>query len=228
MSFVARYTIRLCQRVRALVTRASVKARWDFESDLSYCVAVLAVFGARPSPVRINGIVNVSTVSVNGGSLTVKRVRGAWELACRLVSGVIMSAVGSNSIRAYRAFMFEHQSVFSAMRPAWERWLILLGDGVSVGVRFRVLDLRKNRTSDCLHATVARKAGVNRGDIVNREQCASIMRVRRVENFKVVVVGERGGPITGRAGVCSHVRDTFCFPLRVKVNVARVARDRRL
>lgn len=121
MSLISRDSISLCQGVGALMARASIEPRWDFKCYLPYRVTIFAIFGASTSSIRVNCTVNVSTVTVKCGPITIQGVGGARQLSRCLVSSIVMSSVGTYAIGTYRTFVLQYQSVLTVVNATRER-----------------------------------------------------------------------------------------------------------
>lgn len=227
VGLVPRYSICLWQRVGALMARTSVKAWRDLKDDLSNCVAIFSFLRIRTSSVRIDGLVDVSSIPVQGRSFAVQRVRGTRQLSCGLVRSVIMSTIRSHAIRSNRDHVLHHASVFSFVRATRQRRFIPLRDCIYISVRLRILNPRKNSASERFHSAIPRKTRVDRRFIVNGQEGASVVRVRRVPYFKGVVVRQRRRTISMRSRIRPHVRDQLSFPFRVQVSIFRTLVHRR-
>lgn len=101
------------------MARTSIQARGYFKRNLPYRVTIFTIFGVSAAAIRIHGAVNMSAIPIKRRSNTVERVGGAWQLASRLVSSIIMTAIRTNSIRANGTLMFEHKGRFTIMRSTW-------------------------------------------------------------------------------------------------------------
>lgn len=119
---------RLDLSVGLFMTRTGIAAWVGLERYLADSVAIFSIFGfGFLVSVWICGIVYVCTVTFFvGRAVALERVRGAGELACRLVGGFIVAAGGTYAVRAYRQRVFFDARELPVVDSVREGWFVPL------------------------------------------------------------------------------------------------------